>query len=130
MGRPGSPEGNVDALAAAETAADDHLAMNVLAGHTLDAEVDDTVAEEQRVADANLGGKPRVRDGDAITGALDLASGEGELGSGLELDATGRQSADADLLAREILEAAVDTSSSSLSARILARTAACSAGSP
>jgi hypothetical protein len=78
--------------------------MNVLAGHTLDAEVDDTVAEEQRIADADLGGESRVRDGHTIMGALDRARREGELASGLELDATGRQRADADLRARKILE--------------------------
>src|SRR5688572_26330001 len=78
--------------------------MNVLAGHALDAEVDDTVGKEQRVADADLGGEPRVRDGHAITRALDRARREGELASGLELDATGCQRADADLRARQILE--------------------------
>ena len=77
--------------------------MNVLAGHALDAEVDDTVAEEQRVADADLGGEPRVRGGHAITRALDRARREGELAAGLELDATGPQRTDADLGAREIL---------------------------
>jgi hypothetical protein len=30
--------------------------MDVLAGHALDAEVDDAVGEEQRVADGDLGG--------------------------------------------------------------------------
>jgi hypothetical protein len=78
--------------------------MNVLAGHAFDAEVDDTVGEEQRVADADLGGEPRVRDGHAIPEALDWACREGEPTPGLELDAAVCHCANADLRAREILE--------------------------
>src|SRR5512147_2091530 len=78
--------------------------MDVRVRHALDAEVDDTVREEQGVADADLGGKPSVRDGHAITGALDRVRREGKLAPGLELDAPVRQRADTDLRAREILE--------------------------
>jgi len=96
--------GQVDALVAAQAAAQDHAAMDVGTGHLFHAQFQRAVGQQQGVAGAHVAGQFPIGQAHFPGAAGDIAGGQDEFVAGVQFDAAAGKGPGPDLGPGQILQ--------------------------